>query len=171
MATLLKQVILSQFDASLAMLRDCIKKCPADCWDTPIGKYPFWQVAYHTLCFGEWYLCKDGAKWEPDVRPEGRHPRGLAELRDEYPSRKFTQKELLAYVDDCRKVLAGQIKSETPKSLSGPGGSTWLKVSRAELYIYNLRHIQHHVGQLSAALRRAGARPRWVSVGGSGRSR
>lgn len=166
MSALLKRVILSQFDASLLMLRDCISKCPEAHWETPIGKYPFWQVAYHTLCFGEWYLCKDGATWEPDQRPDGRHPKGTRELGDEYPSRKFSKKELLAYADDCRKMLARQVRSETPRSLAGPGGSTWLKVSRAELYIYNLRHIQHHVGQLSAALRRVKARPKWVSVGG-----
>ncbi len=169
MSALLKHVILSQFDASLLMLRDCIKRCPDAHWGMPIGKYPFWQVAYHTLCFGEWYLAKDGAKWKPDERPKGRHPKGMAELRDEYPSRAFSKKELLAYVNDCRKSLAAQVKSETPRSLAGPGGSTWLKVSRAELYVYNLRHIQHHVGQLSAALRRVDERPRWISVGGSTR--
>lgn len=165
MSAFLKAILLSQFDASLAMLRDCIKRCPAEHWNAPIGKYPFWQVAYHTLCFGEWYLCKDGSKWEPQTGPGNRHPLGIKELRSEYPSRTFTQKELLKYADDCRTMLRAAMKAETPTSLAGPGGSTWLKVSRAELYIYNLRHIQHHVGQLSAALRKAGVRPRWISTG------
>ena len=39
-------------------------------------------------------------------------------------------------------------------ALAGPSGFHWLKFSRLELHVYNIRHLQHHVGQLNAALRR-----------------
>ena len=42
----------SQLAASLTMLHACIKACPANNWESPIAKYPFWHVAYHALCFG-----------------------------------------------------------------------------------------------------------------------
>lgn len=36
--------------------------------------------------------------------------------------------------------------------------------ARGELHLYNLRHVQHHTGQLSAYLRRIGQVPRWVDA-------
>jgi hypothetical protein len=35
-----------------------------------------------------------------------------------------------------------------------PCGISFRKITRGELHIYNLRHVQHHAGQLSAYLRR-----------------
>ena len=33
-------------------------------WDAPIAKYPFWMVAYHTLCYVDCYLSPDNAAFE-----------------------------------------------------------------------------------------------------------
>ena len=38
--------------------------------------------------------------------------------------------------------------------ITDDGYDLWLPFSRLELHLYNLRHIQHHTGQLSAYLRR-----------------
>jgi uncharacterized damage-inducible protein DinB len=46
------------------------------------------------------------------------------------------------------------IAAETLQSLQAPSGFEWIKFSRGELHLYNIRHLQHHAGQLSACLRR-----------------
>jgi len=158
----LKHIIIAQFEAALSMLNDCLQGCPPEHWDTPIAKYPFWQVAYHTLCFVDCYLAPDNAAWKPDPTF---HPAGRAELDEEYPSRRFTQPELLEYLAICREKLGDALAAETRTSLEGPSGFSHLPFSRAELHLYNIRHVQHHTGQLGAFLRRAGVDTMWVKTG------
>jgi len=62
--------------------------------------------------------------------------------------------ELLPYVQLCRAKAIEVVANETEQSLAGPSGFSWRKCSRLELHIYNIRHVQHHTGQLSAYLRR-----------------
>jgi hypothetical protein len=170
----LKPILLSQFEAALCMLDDCIRKCPPGHWDGPapthtIAKYPFWLVAYHTLCFVDCYLAPSNEAWQP--HPD-LHPAGRAELEEEYPSRVFSQDELIRYADICRgklrAVLGEGPAAETAETLTHPSGFSWLPFSRAELHLYNIRHIQHHTGQLGAYLRRLGVELRWVKTGWTG---
>jgi len=172
-----KKVVLGQFEAALAMLNVCLVKCPDEHWDGPIAKYPFWQAAYHTLCFVDCYLSPSNEAFAELLKQRAAtdgpastlHPLGMAELEEEYPSRRFDRGELLGYVGLCRAklkaVLGDEPGSETARSLDGPSGFGWLPFTRAELHLYNLRHVQHHAGQLGAYLRRAG-----VDVGGWARS-
>lgn len=166
MDSLFKNATMGQFSAALAMLGETIEKCPDASWEAPVGKYPFWMVAYHTLCYADVYLSKDDASWAPQTGPGGVHPAGRGELEEEYPSRKFERAELLEYLEFCRRKLAEEMAAETEATLAGPSGFPRLKFSRAELHLYNLRHIQHHTGQLSALLRRCGVDTGWVKSDG-----
>lgn len=191
MSAPIKPILLGQFEAALAMLRECIEQCPAEYWDGPapkhaIAKYPFWMVAYHTLCFVDCYLSPDNGAFQrvldqgprrpsPGSEPVDLHPRGVQELEDEYPSRTFSRAELLAYVSICHRKLIDALgdgpASESAEMLAGPSGFAWLALSRAELHLYNIRHVQHHTGQLGAFLRRvnpalqAQSSFRWVKTG------
>ena len=109
----------SQLEASLAMLAECIDACPEHRWDSSIAKYTFWQVAYHTLCFVDYRLAHGDAAWHPHPMF---HPAGRAELDEEYPSRRFTKPELLAYLAFCLDKLRTTLAAETPESLHSPSG-------------------------------------------------
>jgi hypothetical protein len=91
------------------------------------------------------------------------HPAGRADLEDEYPSRRFTKAELLAYFGFCLEKLNATIPSETAAALNAPAAG--FPFSRAELHLQGIRHTQHHTGQLSASLRRVGVDTRWVKCG------
>ena len=161
-----KTIIASQFEASLCMLHDCVRKCPREHWDGIVAKYPFWQVVYHTLCFADLYLTEsEGAFQFRDI-----HPKGWAEFNEEYPSRRFEKPELADYVAWCREKAIRSIGAETAESLQGASGFPRLRFSRAELHVYNIRHIQHHTGQLGAYLRRLDQKidPDWVGAGWRG---
>ncbi len=158
-------IIGSQFDAALSMLRECIEKSTDDAWLRPVGVYPAWMVAYHVLCYIDCYSAHSDEAWTPDEGPTGIHPLGRKELEAEFPSRTFSRAELLGYLDRCRGTVRGALQRETEASLAGPSGFSWLKFSRAETWAYNLRHAQHHTGQLTAFLRREGIETRWVKAG------
>ena len=160
----LKQMLAKQFEASLCMLNDCIEKCPPGQWDGLVAKYPFWQVAYHTLCFVDLYLSPDEATFSPR---DDFHPAGLREFDDERPSRQFSQREILDYLALCRRKALDTLSAETAESLWGPSGFPGRPPTRAELHVYNIRHVMHHAGQLSAFLRRVDPSidPRWVGSG------
>lgn len=162
------KLVRSQFDASLWMLHDVIELCPTSAWDAPVGKYPFWHVAYHVLCFVDVYAAVNNDAWIPDMRSDGLHPLGRTELDEEYPSRRFEQHELLAYALKGRTIVHAALDRETTTSLAGPSGFPWLPFTRAELHLYSIRHIQHHTGQLSAVLRKSGVQEsaiRWRKSG------
>lgn len=162
-----RTILTGQFEASLCMMNDCLVKCPPGHWDGIVGKYPFWTVAYHTLCFVDLYLSPDKDAFEfRDV-----HPCGWKEFDDEYPSRRFEQNELIAYLAICRSKMLSTIAGESAETLQGASGFSWLSFTRGELHLYNMRHVQHHTGQLSAYLRRVDPvfqnpkTVRWVSSG------
>lgn len=162
MLDLYKQSVIGQFEAALCMLNNCLERCPSEHWDGKVAKYTFWQVAYHTLCYIDCYLAPSNDAWQPHPTL---HPLGRTELEEEYPSRRFTQEELLHYVKLCREKIITAIAAESAETLKGPSGFSHLSIPRAELHLYNLRHVQHHTGQLTAFLRRVGVDTFWVKKG------
>lgn len=169
------ELVASQFLASLSMLAQCIDKCPDEHWDgvapNVVGKYPFCMVAYHVLCFADCYLSPSNERFKAEIAERavseggGFHPAGMAELEEEYPSRRMERLELRRYVAFCAEKARRSIEAETEQSLAGPSGFTWIPLSRAEGHLYNLRHVAHHTGQLTAFLARMGVETRWVKAG------
>lgn len=156
------EIIVSQFEAALCMFDQCLRACPDEHWDGPIAKYPFWMVAYHTLCYVDCYLSRGQSAFLP--RPD-LHPKGMQEYEEEYPSRRFERAELLRYVENCRAKIRTELTADDEASLAAPSGFPWLPFTRLELHLYNLRHLAHHTGQLQAFLRRAGVETGWVKMG------
>jgi hypothetical protein len=49
-------------------------------------------------------------------------PQGWSELNDEYPSRRFDQREITEYLAICRQKAVATLASETRESLSARRG-------------------------------------------------
>lgn len=158
-----KKTLTGQFEASLCMMNACIAKCPPDHWNGKIAKYAFWHVAHHTLCFVDLYLSID----EESFQFRKFHPQGWSDFNEEFPSRAFDQAEIAEYLQICRQKAIDTFAADTPESLERPSGFKRLAFSRLELHLYNLRHLQHHTGQLGASLRRIDESidPFWVGSG------
>lgn len=149
MLELYKQVIVSQFEAALAMLNQCIAACPSEHWEGKVANGTFRWVAYHTLFFADLYLSPS----EEAFQRRDLHQRGGDEAGDE-AAQGLSKDDTLAYVPLVRQKLLETMAAETAESLAGPSGFSWRKFTRAEIHLYNIRHIQHHTGQMSAYLRR-----------------
>jgi len=159
MADELRSVLKSQYHASLAMLHEAITRCPDDVWSNSARKNAFWQVAYHTLFFTHLYLQRDEATFRPwkNHQRNVQHPDGIAGPSDPdsklplipYP---YTRAQVLEYWEFCDGMADEAIDGldlESPQS-----GFSWYKMSKLEHQLVNIRHIQHHTGQVSAYLRR-----------------
>jgi hypothetical protein len=144
-----QQVITGQFEAALCMLNECVQRCPLEHWEGKIANDSFRQVAYHTLFYVDYYLST------------GEHAFSLREIhqqggdeRTSAVSLGLSKDDTLAYLALCRQKMLATVTAESADSLQGPSGFARQAFSRGELHFYNVRHVQHHVGQLSAFLRR-----------------
>jgi hypothetical protein len=150
MTDYIKSILTGQFEAALCMLHNCIRACPPEHWEGKIANGTFRWVAYHTLFWVDLYLSPgDEAAFE--LREL--HQRGGDE-REPFACLGLSKEETLEYIEICRQKLLKTLAAETAESLQAPCAIPWRKFSRGELHIYNLRHVQHHSGQLSAFLRR-----------------
>lgn len=158
-----KMILTGQFEAALRMLHDCVRRCPPDHWEARIASLTIRQIAYHTLFFADLYL----SPGEAGFTLRDLHHRGGDERADTGPSAGLSKEETLAYAEICRKKALETLAAEGPGSLQRESGFSRLPFSRGELHLYNIRHIQHHTGQLSAYLRRVveDSERWWVKTG------
>lgn len=155
MELLVKQLIDNQFQASLSTLAFSVEKCPDSDWNLQVAKYPFCQVAFHTLFFADYYLSPDAETF----RTQSFHLAntelfaGYEQLEDREPTSVYTRVQIRTYLKFCREKAKTAIAAETEASLSAPARFARRNFTRAELYVYNMRHIQHHAAQLVLRLR------------------
>ena len=165
-----KVVIANQFEAALCTLNVCIMKCPESAWDMQIGSYPFSQVVFHTLFFADYYLSSDEESFRRQRfhRDNARFFDYYEQLEDREPEARYDRTSINKYMDYCRTKASEVIASETADTLSVPAGFARRNFSRSELYVYTIRHIQHHAAQLSLRLRiEADQNVPWVGSGWS----
>ena len=153
----LKQLISNQFDAALCTLNACVDRCPDAAWDAPVANMKFCQVAFHTLFYADYYLGPDGEKDAFRAQPFHRENAAMFRDYEEFEPREqvliYDRPSIRKYLQHCRTKAANAIESETAASLAAPAAFGRRAFSRAELYVYNTRHIQHHAAQLSLRLR------------------
>jgi hypothetical protein len=152
-----KEVIKSQYGASLEMLRSAIEACPEKLWDSDSYKNRFWHIAYHALFYTDLYLSgseEDFTPWEKS-RPENNFlgPLPWPPHKEPEIGESYSRSEILEYWDIVSENLSMKVDAV---SLDQPSGFEWLPFNRLELHFYNIRHIQHHGGQLIERLRQNG---------------
>lgn len=161
-----RNAIASQYHASLDMLEQAITTCPDDLWDDRSHANVFWHVAYHALHYTHLYLqrsLQDFVPW-PGRRGEheslGRRQQPSDEGNDD--GEPYTREEVLAYLAFCRREVEEQLGS---MEFDAPSGFHWLPFTKLELQFYNIRHIQHHVGELYERLAATGgAEVGWAAM-------
>ncbi len=154
MQKLVTTLLLGQYEAALSMLRDTIVACPAEHWETRLVRWTTRFVAFHTLYCTDMYLSRSEAEVEShELLLEGR---GLP-FGEPFPKGKLppglTQPRTLEYAAFCIAKARAVIPNENEADLSAASGFN-RRLSRAEMHIYNIRHIQHHAGALAAHVRR-----------------
>ena len=170
MIDLIKDAISKQFEASMSMLESAIENCPGELWNKPVAQLQFCQAAFHTLFFTDLYLGPD----LDSLQTQEFHSlhanvfAGYEEFEDRPQQKTYSREFIEEYFRYCRSKAEAVIPAETEASLAQRSGFFWLKFSRAEVYLYNIRHIHHHAAQLSLWLKSQGGEGvNWVKSGWS----
>ena len=154
-----------QLGAAIDMLGNAVSACPDRLWDDGSGLHAFWYLTFHTLFWLDLYLLGSVEDFTPPA------PFALEELDPAgvIPDRSYTKDELRGYLVHCRSRMCAALGGLTDETAARPCRFGWGEAGYLELLLYNLRHVQHHVGQLNLMLRReAGSAPRWVARGSRG---
>ena len=150
-----KQLIANQYEASLSTLMYCAKKCPDAQWNVLVARYPFNQVLFHTLFFADFYLGYDAKSF----RSQSFHKENrdlfadYEQLSDREPQSVYSRNQIEKYGKFCVEKALETVVLETEQSLCSEACFERREFSRAELHVYNIRHIQHHAAQLILRLR------------------
>jgi hypothetical protein len=164
----IKTLLTNQFEAALCTLDASIDHCPDAGWNVRVGNLVFCQVAFHTLFYTDFYLGLDEESFrhQPFHLANAGFFRDYEELLDRPQVLLYDKPGVKAYLEHCRTKAAAAICAETADSLTSPCGFPRRNMTRAELYVYNMRHVQHHAAQLSLRLRLDfGQNISWVGSG------
>ena len=161
-----KALIWQQFGAAIDMLENAMNACPDALWNDRSRQPEFWYVVYHTLFLLDLYSSDslDGFAPPPPVGMEELDPDG------KMPERPYTKDEMRAYLDHGRRKARERIENMTGEKAHRRCGIEWHTISEAEMFLYNMRHVQHHAAQLNLILRQVtDSAPKWVRKAGEKR--
>jgi hypothetical protein len=155
-----RAAVWGQFGAAIDMLENAIVACPDSLWAAPGREPEFWRLAYHTLFWLDLYLSEGPDRFAPPA------PFTLHELDSTVPppARPYSREELLEYLQHGRRRCREVMGLMTDAVARRPSPFEWLRMSRAEALLYNLRHVQHGAAQLNLRLRQStDSAPPWVA--------
>ena len=174
----IKDALKEQYHASLAMLVDCIEKCPDDLWTSPSRKdqdgdryciRSFWRIAFHGIYFTHLYFGQSVDAFQPWPGRRKDYFEGMWHEPWEIEPFEFpedadptTKRELLdyiAYVDGILDSTIDNLDLDSEES-----GIPWYKnFGKLSHELLTLRHLQGHVGQLSELLLAREIDTDWIS--------
>ncbi len=166
MDSFFKKIVWQQFGASIDALGNAMEACPEQIWNDRSRRPEFWYIAFHTLFWLDFNLSDSPEGFAPPS------PFGLEEMDPAgiIPERPYTKEELQTYLQHCRKKCRAGIEALTDENANQRWHFGRVDLSRAELLLYNMRHVQHHAGQLNLILRQTlDSAPRWVFKAKDGR--
>ncbi|MCI0650954.1 MAG: DinB family protein [Planctomycetes bacterium] len=155
-----KTGIWEQFGAAIDTLENSITACPEEIWRDRGRRPEYWYLAYHTIFYLDYYSSDPKQEFAP---PD---PYTLSELDPggAMPPRAYTQDELRRYLDHCRKKCRAAIAALTDERARQPCGFARRDMTLFALFLYVMRHVQHHAAQLNLILRQTiDSAPPWVS--------
>lgn len=152
----IKYSLWQQFGASIDMLHKAINLWPDELWAEDKS---FFYESYHCIVLLDYYLTVPPptefiTPFPFHISDIGSVPEGV--LGDMVPDRIYSKIELLDYLEVCRSKCKTLILNLTATKLKErwieEGGD--MDYSVLEILLYNMRHVQHHVGHLNAILRK-----------------
>jgi hypothetical protein len=139
--------IQSQYQAALEMIKEAVTRCPEELWDDTAYKNRFWNIAYHALFYTHLYL-------QPNLEAFSPWEKHRPDSEQMQASDAYSKTEVLEYLMVCQDQVARQAPE---LDMDGSSGFYWIPMNKLELQFYNIRHLQHHTGELCERLGKTGA--------------
>jgi hypothetical protein len=154
---ILTTTLTSQYRAAVTMLRWAIEAAPDDLWDSADHENRTWRLAYHAVYITRYYLAPSEEGFPPwDGAIEGAESLGgfWEDPAATVPVEGVhSRDELLGFLNALVAELPDAVAA---LPLDADSGFEWYPFTRLELHLMNLRHIQHHTGQLIERLKSRG---------------
>ena len=131
------------------MLKQAVERCPDSLWHQSEYRNQFWHIAYHTIFYAHFYLHPS----EDAFVPWEKHRDECVSLGEAEGACKFSKEEILEYLALCLEQVGEHVDA---LDLTAESGFYWLPFDKLQLQIYNIRHIQHHTGELCERLGNSG---------------
>lgn len=148
-------ILISQYLASLAMLEQTIRLCPAPLWNAVGDRNKFWQVAYHALFFTHLYLGDSEESFTPWVK----HRDGYEDFDPAQAVEPHDKETILEYLAFCQQ----HVRERVPRlDLEAVAQFHRRQRTTLELQIYSIRHIMQHTGALAERLSGLAEEIDWV---------
>jgi hypothetical protein len=147
-----------ELGAAFEMLSNAIKNADDDVWDNTDDERRFWNIAYHTVFFCDIYLSDFDSEVD-NVEEQYSVPAYLKAWKSAYNFDKVHEpampKEVLQrFLEETRGKLRSRFADGTVKAQIEERATSWLKMSKGTVLLYNMRHIMQHVGHLNDILRK-----------------
>lgn len=157
MTTQIQESLWRQFGASIDMLNNVILNSPDDYFKT---NKRFYYLVYHSVIFLDYYLTippKDFSPILPFTIIEA-NERPLESIGDMIPDKIYSRQELIDYLKanrlKCKKLIESLTDIEKLNIRFTEGNQEGdMDYPILEILLYNLRHTQHHTGQLNLIIR------------------
>ena len=148
-------IITSQYLAAFQTLEHCIDACPEEQWTGKVANHSFSRSAFHALFFADLYLGDSiqEMKVQPFHQENSQYFGDYEELQATTPTNTYEKGFVGNYLNFCQSKTTSVLGRETEATLKKQSDIPWQEISRGELHIYNIRHIQHHAAQLIMRLR------------------
>jgi hypothetical protein len=146
-----------QIGAAFKMLEHAIDNANDRTWTARINNMPFWQLCYHALWYTDFYFHANQETFQPQsfdmkgIKNISIKPDSQMIEDQKHPISKSNMK---AYCNYARQKTNQFIQSINESYFTTPSPFEWHGFPKIDLVDYNLRHLQHHVGQLDIILRR-----------------
>ena len=127
------------------MLKDAVENCPDSLWNNEAYTNPFWHVVFHAIFYTHFYLHAT----QDNFIPWEKHKDELVSLEDDPGDEIYTKEEIIDYIAYFERKIDELVDD---LDLEAGSGFYWLPFNKLELQLYNIRHIQHHTGELSERL-------------------
>ena len=179
-----RSALKEQYHGGLAMLAQCVERCPDDLWiesnpckPLPPSEYkrwdvdrPYWRIAFHCIFFTHLYMGQNLEAFQPprntsigkreDFQGMWGPPWELEPYEVSKSTDPCTQKEMLEYISYVDSITDSTIDGLDLDS-EEPGIPWYKNISKLSHEIMNIRHLQGHVGQLSELLMARGTDIEW----------
>ena len=153
----IRESIWQQFGASIDMLINVISNCPDDYFKK---NRRFYYLAYHSTIFLDYYLTLPPKEFSPTLtftsKPVEHRP--AESIGNMIPDEIFCKEQLIDYLVrsrfKCRNLIES-LKDEhkfEERFVEGDEDGD-MNYSILEILLYNMRHTQHHIGQLNLMMR------------------
>ncbi|HSB92467.1 MAG TPA: DinB family protein [Flavitalea sp.] len=152
----LGEILWRQFGASIDMLINVISMCPDNYLAT---NKRFYYLAYHAALFLDYYLTIPPQDFSPMLSFTIQdHNRPEESIGDMIPDKIYSKRELIHYLNASRlksRHLMERLTESDIVNMRFTEGNQKddMDYPVLEILLYNMRHTQHHIGQLNLMIR------------------